>query len=749
MKYLLSWLLECLDEYEYKSISEEAKKVKKIISTHVSEIDSVNEINIDINKIYLVKAKKIEDRKGVVFYCEKSIDIILQLREDFEVDAFYAVIESDSGFRWLNMSDLGGEKEYLIPSLNIDEDNIETWKSGLVKKDYVMLIDNVSIGHRIDLWGHIGMARELCYHLKVKLKSDRELYKNLKLVDADKNFGLSIEDNVAPFFGCIPNVGLLERPSNLLHAYRLSALDTRSHSGLVDLTNYIMFEVGHSTHVFDADVVGSALTIRNAKIDELFTLRDGVSIKLSDADVIVANSNAVLSLAGIAGGKLGCIDKNTKKVHIEAACFHNDFVRISSKRHGLRTESSARFERRSIIKSAIKALERFSKLALDLNDIKIIFKGNIPDSVKIKVCHEKLTKMIGVKVLPDEVIAYSQPLGFNVVFDGGYYFVDVPYWRPDISIEEDFVEEIARSIGYGNITPQKIIIEPSGSVSDDIKSKARDVCYKILRSSEVYTHGIEQEETLSLFKIGDLSLVNLKNQYNEFQRRLRPSLIPSLCMVLKKQIESGKVVDSIFEISQAWTIDSNGDFNEDNKLCVIFYDQNEKKDFYSKKSKLCEFFNFMGVNGSITWESSIGSQTFPFYSKFSSVFKINDSVVGHAGFIEDEVALGVCKRGSIFAFEINILALRSYESENLYKDRKSIDISFMISTKDSVNKISESVANSNSEIVSVNVIDWHKKQDWNNFISVTIRVFFASTINVDSILLSCKDCLEGSGCKLR
>ena len=339
----------------------------------------------------------------------------------------------------------------------------EDIKKYLPIDDIIVEIDNKSLTNRPDLWGHYGIAREIC------AITNHELLPLDILEIANNKEDLSIvikDDNLCYRYTGLKIENIKNNETPLDMQIFLYYVGMRSISLLVDLTNYLMMELGQPMHAFDARVVKN-IEVGLANEGDTYTTLDGEKRKLSSDTLMIKNGNEYFGIAGVMGGLDSEILPDTTSVFIESACFNAASIRRSAARLGLRTEASARYEKSldpNMTDLAIKRLAYLLKqqnpdmiIASNLTDVypKVLKEGNI-------ILDKKTLEIYMGRVLEDEtVVSILEKLGFKVTVEKDYYDVVVPTFRAtkDIKIKEDLIEEIARIYGLENFAPKPLKLD--------------------------------------------------------------------------------------------------------------------------------------------------------------------------------------------------------------------------------------------------------------------------------------------------
>ncbi|MEZ6008138.1 MAG: phenylalanine--tRNA ligase subunit beta [Planctomycetota bacterium] len=333
-------------------------------------------------------------------------------------------------------------------------------------EDTVLELSNIAITHRPDLWGHQGFARELAalFGRPLKLSPRAEL-------EADgEPFPVRVEAEAdcARYVGAVIE-GLSNGPSPLAWRRRLTVLGQRSIDRLVDLTNLVLLETGQPLHAFDlAALRGGTISVRRAQSGEAFTALDGSTPSLQGDDLVIADGEGAVALAGVMGGEASGVGPDTTAVLLESAWFAPGVIRATAARLGWRTEASSRFEKGLDPEGTIDAAARFlalartvlpeARLARTVSDVRT--QPAVARTVRLPLALVK--RRLGLR-LPDATIRSKlSALGFRVDDLGSELDVHVPSWRAgsDIRLPEDLVEEVGRLVGYESVQP----LAPLGTI---------------------------------------------------------------------------------------------------------------------------------------------------------------------------------------------------------------------------------------------------------------------------------------------
>lgn len=472
--------------------------------------------------------------------------------------------------------------------------------------DIIFEFDNKSLTHRPDLWGHTGIAREISAITGYKFTEKKA---KVTVPKAGKLPDIKVENpELCPrYMGLIiKNVKVGPSPEWLKQ--RLKATGHSVISNIVDVTNYVMEEVGQPLHAFDLANVNGGIVVRNAKKNEKIITLDGEEKTLDSSMLVIADHSKALALAGVMGGEYSGIHSDTEDILLESANFEPSNVRLTSMKLGLRTDSVQRFEKSLDPKYCKRALLRAAELILELcPDAKIAGPyGDIANfetyEPEIEVDIARINKKIGVEIPASDMAKILESLEFEIikkVTDKSQSIkLKVPSFRAtkDVDIEEDIVEEIARIHGYEKI-PALLPDLPAKVPNENLSRKSEHLIREILAfacgMTEVYNYSFYSEKTLEKFGLPKEKHLKIQNPLSEEQSHLRVSLIPNLnaCLTKAKQNEASA---TLFEIGRAYK--ENGSFMPEEKTALAGITGIEgAAGFFHLKEKLEKFFEIFGI----------------------------------------------------------------------------------------------------------------------------------------------------------
>lgn len=311
--------------------------------------------------------------------------------------------------------------------------------------------------NRSDAASHLGVARDVAAFLRKDFKLPD--VSAVGFDDSKNEVRVSIEDEAAcPRYTSLTIKGITVKESPEWLKGRLLAIGVRPINNIVDITNYVLHELGQPLHAFDADqIAGKQIIVKTLPAGTSFTTLDEVERKLSSSDLMICDAEKALCIAGVFGGLSSGIKESTTSVFLESAYFNAVSVRKTSKYHGLKTDASFRFERGTDPDITVFALQRAAKLILELAGGQVI--GGISDiyphpikPINIPVTYRNVQKLIGKEIPKEEIKAIIESLGIRILGDNDEVLeVEVPPYRVDVTREVDIVEEVLRLYGYNNI----------------------------------------------------------------------------------------------------------------------------------------------------------------------------------------------------------------------------------------------------------------------------------------------------------
>jgi len=558
--------------------------------------------------------------------------------------------------------------------------------------DTLIEIDNKSLTHRPDLWGHYGFAREFAAIFGRALKPLPQI--DLAKYDSLPAYPLKNEDyENCPCYGCIEFQTRGTIPSPLFVQRRLHALGMRSYNLLVDVTNYVNWEIAQPTHAFDADKLGGIRIATLGQTADFVTL-DGQTRKLLPEDLLIWGtttagvsrqpSPAPVALAGVMGGLEMEVTESTVRLLLESANFKAARVRQTAGRLDLRTDASQRYEKSQPPSNVKVGVARILKLIEEAGaDLKVLSRftvdGDLQEVVRsINIPAGRLEQLSGISLPPEKVTQILESLGFEVQWQKDKSLtVGVPPFRShkDISIPEDIVEEVLRVHGFDNIPPVMPAVPVSPIYVDKplkIKHKIKRVLSGAHRFLEAHNYIWFNDNWLKTLECEPGETLVLKNPTTPETSRLRTTLIPNLLALVSKN-RPFRESFRLFEIGRTFfSIQKSKECLEKHSLGGIAYQHaGSGEEFYqSVKLAVESVLEACGVPNVAYKEPSApgqpapgqpapgqpapGQQVWQSPGNYVMIFS-GEKSLGHLGILDKSLTTKVCREGGqIVWFEIDL-----------------------------------------------------------------------------------------------
>lgn len=731
MKISIRWIF---DHIESNWTSVDIPQLVKLFNEKTAEIEHIEHVVTDVSRYSLVRIVEQQEQDIVVYSDEWKKEIRLPHRADICKYNTYMVIQDAQEIRWALVTDFSCVKEGLFPAISASTD----WKKLFEAEDYIFHVDNKSITHRPDLWGHRGLAREVAALLDLPLKKE-DYFLSKKSVKNDLDamqgtvenpFSLFIQDkqHCKRFAGLYFNA-LSYHVSSLWMAHRLARVDARPIDFIVDATNYAMFDVSQPLHAFDAaHISGNKIGVKRAENNQRLTLLDDQDIVLTERDMVIVDDQKIVSLAGIMGGKETGIQKETTQVFLEAANFDATTIRHTSLRFKVRSQASARFEKSLDPNQNITGILRFISL-LDKEGISyqcapdILSLGATINPIQVTLTHNFIEQSIGAHIEKDFIVRTLEKIDFKVTEDAGIYTVTIPTFRAtkDISIKEDVVEEIARFYGYSSIPvqlPEKQTKAHSLEQVYRLRS-IKQLCAYSMIMREVFNYAFFDESFLAQMQWNPEKAVEIKNPISENNRRLITTLVPGLLKCLLNNSTQEQM--RFFEWARVWHNDV--EIQEKQMLSAILFDKKHIA-FYEAKSLLGYLFDFLHMP--VEWHK-IDEPKEPWFMPYQTAhIMLNNEVIGIAGKVNKSFLQPLIE-GEAFIFELNADALldyaqpqERYEAPSKYPSVER-DISMLVPLQITVRHIIQAIKAVDTRISGIQLIDMFDKKEWSDQRSLTFR----------------------------
>jgi len=555
---------------------------------------------------------------------------------------------------------------------------------GLPVFDFLKLKDTLlEIGltpNRADCLSVLGVAREIAAKLVKKINNKIEVP-----TEDDRAVGsvisVTVDDReLCPRYAARYISGCTIAPSPDWLVKRLAAIGVRSINNVVDVTNLVMMELGQPLHAFDCDqLAGRRIVVRRAVDGEQFTTLDNQQRLLKSDDLVICDGERPVALAGIMGGLNSEISDLTVNVLLESAWFKPSAIRSTSKRLGLHTESSHRFERGVDIGGVTRAIDRAAVLIANLSGGSVA-KGILdvyPEPVKpviVSFRPEKANALIGIKLKRAEIINILNCLDFKVdEIDADTLQVTVPSYRIDIEREIDLIEEIARLNGFDKIPttmPVAAVISDRRTIQQSLERTVRDL---------MVTHGMNEVINFSfttpdaadklLLAADDVrrTAIKLANPLIVEHSVMRTSLLPGLLETAARNINYRSLDLSIFEMRRVYLPTVDGEMPYEPVFVVGAFSGTREREGWFRTSSPVDFYDVKGVLENLFESLNIGAvkwvaespETFYHPGKSCTLF-VGRERIGSLGEIHPAVLENFTLDKPVYCFELDFEKIVKY-----------------------------------------------------------------------------------------
>ncbi|MBV8141516.1 MAG: phenylalanine--tRNA ligase subunit beta [Verrucomicrobia bacterium] len=447
--------------------------------------------------------------------------------------------------------------------------------------------------NRPDLLSHYGIARDLSAFLDLPPAKLPEISDNSDRVREDPGVVRLEAPEGCPFYTAHVIRGLRVRPSPGWLRQKLEAVGLRSINNVVDVTNFVMLELGQPLHAFDLSKIRGAIVVRMANPGERLRALDEKEYELIPDDLVIADTELALGLAGVMGGEGSGVTATTTDVLLEAAYFNPGFIRRTSRRLGLISESSFRFERgidpEAVTRASSRAIDLFLQLAGGEADESVVVGGAVPDwNRTVEMRPERCHKLLGMNV-PDSAQLLVR-LGLKPA--GGNRW-EIPSYRQDLAREADLIEEVCRMAGIQKISSRLFASATESSSADRTHDELMRLRQRLagLGLFEARSLTLIDEQALEYTLAPTSDALALRNPLTEDQKILRPSLVPGLVRAAERNLNRGSSSVAVFEIGRVFKV---GTPEESVSLAVLVCGERQSKS-WNQGSAIFDLFDLKGI----------------------------------------------------------------------------------------------------------------------------------------------------------
>ena len=567
----------------------------------------------------------------------------------------------------------------------LEVDGYEDVSSKITGKDSIIKLDITP--NRGDCFSVLGVARELSVinNLKLSLPNISSIESSFKdemkvkaCAEAPSYFGRTIRD-----------ISVNSKTLPLI-AERLKFSDQKLIDPVVDITNYILLELGQPLHAFDRDKLRGNITVRTAFNKEKIRLLDDQELVLDDSCLVISDEESAVAFAGIMGGKESAVSASTNSVFLESAFFKPSIIRGKARRYGFQTDASLRFERGVDYKIQEIAIDRASILLRDTVGGRFsevtssTLKNQLPKQTKINLDLEKSNGLLGTKISKQVALRYFKGLGFvPESLKNNSISAIPPSWRYDLTIEADLVEELARLEGYDSL-PQlslspvykKIELNSQSHLSDLLSAKG---------FNEIISYSFISRDDHDLFGEG-VAALEVKNPISQNMSVMRTNLVSGLVSTFLHNLNHGQDSQRLFEIGNTFSLKNTKEVVEKNTLAGLMNGK-VNEDNWKEKAKDISFYDLKGVVQDLVREFK-GPCVFEnckidfLHPGMSSLIKINNKIIGFMGSLQPTYLDRLGLNEDIYIFSLDLEGLQKNVSSS-YKEfskfpSSSRDLSFIV-----------------------------------------------------------------------
>ena len=755
MRLSIEWISE------YIKVLKSPAELSKQIKLHTTNVESVQAVSRDLCNVIVGKVEQVQKHPDA----DKLIVCRVNMGNEYKqiLTADLSVKEGDvipvavngaklaSGMEIKDRKMRGIESQGMFCSLS--ELGLEEKSDGVYKLkeevplgtdfiEYFKLKDDIVeievFPNRPDLLSYIGAAKELQV---IKAAEGFKLpeYDELSRTDT---FDVSINYEGCKRYTALEMKNIKVGSSPLWLVRRLAACGIRSINNIVDITNYVMLESGHPVHAFDLDVIGRKIVVRKAQKGEKTVLLDEKEYELNGTETLITGEKGILALGGVMGCQNSGITSETRNILLEVAYFDPVITRKSAKYHKLSTDASYRFERGVDPNDAMFVMGRLAYL------IKTIACGTVHEGVTDVYPIVEMSKCIHLrkwyvderlgKVIPiEEIESILGRYGFEYKVQGDGWDITVPTKRPDLSIEEDLVEEVARAYGYYNISSALPVVKMFKGSKSEFFSFKDDAAYTLRQE------GYHEAMTYSMMNIKnmwmDKSDIRILNPLSAEYEYMRPILVYGILESASYNFRNQNKDIKLFEIGKTFVRNSSFDtgIKETTKAAIVAcgrenpYDYTDKREvsFFTVKGAVEGLFESLNLSARYERAEITGLSK----AQSADIF-IGDKKIGFMGLLEKDISDKLYDiKSSVYIAEIDMDML--YEMKKpISKKLKTFDYpaikreySFIAPVQAKFEDIRGIIQSSGKIIESINIFDIYKGKGIDpDKMSITITIVYRS-----------------------
>lgn len=522
--------------------------------------------------------------------------------------------------------------------------------------------------NRGDCLGIRGLAREVSA-LTGKALDDMAIAALAANIEQTLDIDLNAPDYCARYLGRVIRNIDTSRTLPIAMLEKLRRAGMRSHDPIVDITNYVLLELGHPLHAFDLAALEGGIRVRLAEEGETLALLNGQQAVLQSNTLVIADQSKALAIAGIMGGSESAVSATTRDIFLESAWFNPVQLAGRARQYGLHTDASHRYERGVDFSLQRDAIERATRLIVDCLGaevgpvVEVQSESHLPVRHPVQLTRTKLDQYLGSRLPEEEVTAIFTSLGFAPVFDGSQWTVTPPAARFDIAIAEDLIEEVARVYGYNQLPTRSIRadleLQPVPETAISFETAASVLVARGYR--EVISYTFISPELQARFSPQEPSIA-LQNPISSDMSDMRASLLPSLVATLQSNLNRQQTRLRLFESGLRFRL-IDGQIVQQPTVAGLLYGSRhaeswtgsgERVDFYDAKGDVEAIF---ARAGRLTEVSFHATQHPALHPGQTAAIQVAGETVGIVGALHPELQRELDIPNSVLLFEIDRTAL--------------------------------------------------------------------------------------------
>lgn len=637
-----------------------------------------------------------------------------------------------------------------------------------ILSDTVFEIENKSLTHRPDCFSHFGIAREIAAMYDLKLYEEEFNSKTLSPILSNKPFKLDIaiktpKNNLCERFTAICLTDIEIKPSPLWIKSLLTALGERPKNNIVDISNYIMFDVGQPLHIYDYDKLKKkSIVVRLAKTNEKIETISGKTFELKSDNLLITDGTNPLGIAGIMGGIETEVTDTTKSIVIEAANFDMFSIRKTSRQLGLRSEASTRFEKGLDVELTKPALIKTVELIEDLTNCEIASEiidiNNHESSEKIISLDLSLVaRFLGIQITTRDIIDYLDRLNLKVLEPEKItnlntqpelnltVDVSIPSYRKDLNMEYDLLEEIARIYGYQNFPKTLPEVPVKASYPNKFILTKRTVS-RVLSAcgfDEIKTYSFVKKEQYDQLGLNIKNCLKIKNPLNADCTHIQDTLLPNIIETIKtnyKKYPEFKVFTQERVVSKALQADKL--HIQPFHVAGLTYSKNSNMEYFNIKGSVEQIFKYLNIDVDYSKISSNHEYVNLFHVGRTAIIKYNNQEIGIIGELNPGILINENIKGRAAVFEMDLEKLHElakfdcvFKELSIYQETVR-DLTFWLDNNIDYSNVIEAINHIDDIVKEIKFNSIYFDEKKVNKKSISISIYMQSeyeTLTVDQI----------------